>query len=74
MIADADFGQEIGQRVNLTTRITEITEGYDVRTVCKELLQNGDDAGATEMRFVLGQRSVRGIFFLLDFFLNHLQP
>eukprot|EP00667_Euglena_gracilis_P026224 EG_transcript_31370 len=53
MIAGADFGQQFGQRVRLTTRITEITEGYDVHTVCKELLQNADDAGATEMRFVL---------------------
>lgn len=61
MTLDADFGQEFGQRVNLTTRITEITEGYDVRTVCKELLQNGDDAGATDMRFVLGQGHVKDI-------------
>lgn len=68
MIAGADFGQQFGQRVRLTTRITEITEGYDVHTVCKELLQNADDAGATEMRFVLGQRSVKGASLSPEFF------
>lgn len=46
-------GDNFGQRVDLATRITEIVESYTINTICKELLQNADDAGAGEVRFCL---------------------
>ncbi len=52
-----DFGDDFSQKEKLTNRLRRILEGYprDV-TVLKELLQNADDAGATEIHFILDTR------------------
>ena len=55
-IEDLDFGYE--QREELTTRLQNLlkdsyTDGFSVP---KELIQNADDAGATEVRFLLDER------------------
>ncbi|XP_048259571.1 sacsin-like [Haliotis rufescens] len=42
-----------GQREKLTTRLKGILEGYPRdSSIMKELLQNADDAGATELKFI----------------------
>ncbi|XP_071110646.1 sacsin-like [Haliotis cracherodii] len=42
-----------GQREKLTTRLRGILEGYPRdSSIMKELLQNADDAGATELKFI----------------------
>ncbi|XP_071487726.1 sacsin-like [Diadema antillarum] len=51
-------GEEFGQRVNLTPRIKRILESYSGKeAVLKELLQNADDAGATEIHILYDPRS-----------------
>nr|KAG5700581.1 hypothetical protein BaRGS_015377 [Batillaria attramentaria] len=48
-----EFTSEFGQCEPLTRRINRLLEGYTRDcTIFKELLQNADDAGATEVRFV----------------------
>ncbi|XP_053401270.1 sacsin-like [Mercenaria mercenaria] len=58
--AAEDFSfEEWGQSESLTTRIkTLLMEGYkDGLSVPKELIQNADDAGATEIRFMFDERN-----------------
>ncbi len=52
-----DFGDDFSQKEKLTNRLCRILEGYprDI-TILKELLQNADDAGATEIHFILDTR------------------
>ena len=52
-----DFGDDFSQKEKLTNRLRRILEGYprDI-TILKELLQNADDAGATEIHFILDTR------------------
>ena len=60
---DADeFGvEECGQEEKLTSRIHHLLEGYtDGFAVPKELIQNADDAGATEVKFLYDQRTNGG--------------
>ncbi|XP_030840841.1 sacsin-like [Strongylocentrotus purpuratus] len=59
---DMDFpGEEFGQHEKLTTRIKRILDSYPSdETILKELLQNADDAGATEIHFVYDPRSHNG--------------
>jgi len=46
-------GIAFGQREPLTNRIRRILDGYPCdKEILKELLQNADDAGATEIHFV----------------------
>ena len=56
---DADeFGEEFGQEEKLTTRLNRLLEDYkDGFAVPKELVQNADDAGATEVRFLYDERT-----------------
>ena len=56
-ISDDFWGQEFGQKEDLTQRIQNILREYpfDV-TVLKELLQNADDAKATKMYVILDMR------------------
>ncbi|KAL9966857.1 hypothetical protein ACROYT_G024987 [Oculina patagonica] len=58
---DADelsIGEEFGQEERLTTRLNRLLEEYtDGFSVLKELVQNADDAGATEVRFLYDERS-----------------
>ncbi|XP_030840011.1 sacsin-like [Strongylocentrotus purpuratus] len=55
---DMDFpGEEFGQHEELTNRIKRILDSYPSdETILKELLQNADDAGATEIHFVYDNR------------------
>ncbi len=53
---DADIvveGEAFGQSEALTSRLRNILEEYPDGSQIKELIQNADDAGATEVRFVL---------------------
>eukprot|EP00057_Strongylocentrotus_purpuratus_P028463 XP_011682937.1 PREDICTED: sacsin-like [Strongylocentrotus purpuratus] len=54
-------GEEFGQHEKLTTRIKRILESYPSdETILKELLQNADDAGATQIHFAYDPRSHNG--------------
>ena len=54
-------GEEFGQHEKITTRIKRILDSYPSdETILKELLQNADDAGATEIHFVYDPRSHNG--------------
>jgi len=47
---DGWFGDDFGQKVDLTARIREILRNYPEGTsIFKELVQNADDAGAREV-------------------------
>lgn len=49
------FGEDFGQKVDLTASIRNILRNYPEGTaVLKELVQNADDAGARRVVFVLG--------------------
>ncbi|KAK3096560.1 hypothetical protein FSP39_001293 [Pinctada imbricata] len=59
----SEFGIDFGQHENLTNRLKRILDGYPDVCIMKELLQNADDAGATELHFIkdfreLGKESV----------------
>jgi len=59
MEADLDmyFGDDFGQKIDLTVRIREILRNYPEGTsIFKEMVQNADDAGATEVNFCLDYR------------------
>ena len=49
-------GIPFGQKQTLTSRIRRILDGYPNENILKELVQNADDAGATEIHFVLDER------------------
>ena len=52
------IGDEFGQEEKLTTRLNRLLEDYtDGFAVPKELIQNADDAGATEVRFLYDERT-----------------
>ena len=52
------FGEECGQEEKLTSRLSTLLEDYtDGFAVPKELIQNADDAGATEVRFLYDERT-----------------
>ena len=51
-------GEEFGQEERLTTRLNRLLEDYtDGFAVLKELIQNADDAGATEVKFFYDERT-----------------
>lgn len=51
-------GIPFGQHEDLTTRIKNLLKGYsDTEDVLKEILQNADDAGATEVNLTLDMRN-----------------
>ncbi|CAM9853211.1 unnamed protein product [Ectocarpus sp. 6 AP-2014] len=51
------FGEDFGQKIDLTVRIREILRNYPEGTsILKELVQNADDAGAREVRLCLDLR------------------
>jgi len=50
--------EEFGQEERLTTRLNRLLEDYtDGFAVLKELIQNADDAGATEVKFLYDERT-----------------
>ena len=52
------IGEEFGQEEKLTIRLNRLLEEYtDGLAVLKELVQNADDAGATEVRFMYDERT-----------------
>ena len=52
------IGEEFGQEERLTTRINRLLDDYtDGFAVPKELIQNADDAGATEVKFLYDERN-----------------
>ncbi|OWZ18889.1 hypothetical protein PHMEG_0006950 [Phytophthora megakarya] len=57
MDADVYFGDDFGQKIDLTVRIREILRNYPEGTsIFKEMVQNADDAGATEVNLCLDYR------------------
>ena len=57
VIASA-FGDDFGQKIDLTARIREILVNYPPgSTIVKEFLQNADDAGAGVVKFCVDCRS-----------------
>ncbi|KAI8507949.1 hypothetical protein Bbelb_141890 [Branchiostoma belcheri] len=51
------FGTDFGQAEKLTNRIKHLLDAYPFgKEILKELLQNADDAGATEIHFVFDKR------------------
>ena len=53
-----EIGDEFGQEEKLTRRLKRLLEEYtDGFSVPKELIQNADDAGATEVRFLYDERT-----------------
>ncbi len=55
---ELSIGEEFGQHERLTTRLNRLLEDYtDGFSVLKELVQNADDAGATEVRFLYDERT-----------------
>ena len=58
MLNPVFLGEEFGQEERLTTRINRLLEDYtDGFPVLKELIQNADDAGATEVKFFYDERT-----------------
>ena len=52
------IGEEFGQQEKLTTRLNRLLDDYtDGFAVPKELIQNADDSGATEVRFLYDERA-----------------
>ena len=52
------IGQEFGQREELTDRLRRILKSYPCDVgILKELVQNADDAGATEIHFIYDPRT-----------------
>ena len=52
------IGEEFGQEEKLTIRLNRLLEEYtDGLAVLKELVQNADDAGATEVKFLYDERT-----------------
>ena len=57
MASDDFFGEDFGQKVDLTARIREILRDYpEGSSIFKELVQNADDAGATTVRICVSRR------------------
>ena len=55
---ELSIGEEFGQEEKLTTRLNRLLEEYtDGFSVLKELIQNADDAGATEVKFLYDERT-----------------
>jgi sacsin len=52
------FGDDFGQKIDLTVRIREILRNYpEGISILKELIQNADDAGAHTINFCLDTRT-----------------
>ncbi|XP_068753805.1 sacsin-like isoform X2 [Montipora capricornis] len=57
MLDPDELGEEYGQEEKLTRRLNRLLEEYtDGFAVPKELIQNADDAGATEIKFLYDER------------------
>ena len=56
VIGRYSFGVPFGQREDLTTRIQGLLKGYPIGSIFRELIQNADDARATEIEFIVDPR------------------
>ena len=63
-----------GQRQSITTAIKGICEYYPPNTCLRELLQNADDAGATEIEYVLDTNTYTDKPLLSDGLLDYQGP
>ena len=72
---ELDIGEEFGQEEKLTRRLSKLLEDYtDGFAVPKELVQNADDAGATEVRFLYDERTNQdAMTCLIDEEMKHCQ-
>ena len=52
------YGESFGQHEDLTDRLKGILDGYPTDGILKELVQNADDAGASEIHFIHDTRSL----------------
>lgn len=68
-------GEEFGQEEKLTRRLSRLLEDYtDGFAVPKELIQNADDAGATEVNFLYDERANEdAMTSLIDDGMSHCQ-
>ena len=68
-------GEEFGQEEKLTRRLSRLLEDYtDGFAVPKELIQNADDAGATEVNFLYDERANEdAMTCLIDDGMSHCQ-
>ncbi len=53
-----DYGESFGQQEDLTDRLKGILEGYPDDGILKELVQNADDAQASEIHFIHDTRTL----------------
>ena len=52
-----EFAEDFGQKVDLTQHIREVLANYpEGTTILKQLIQNADDARATQVTFCLDRR------------------
>ena len=72
---ELEIGDEFGQEEKLTRRLGRLLEDYtDGFAVPKELVQNADDAGATEIRFLYDERTNEdAMICLIDEGMRHCQ-
>ena len=52
------YGESFGQHEDLTDRLKGILDGYPTDGILKELVQNADDAQASEIHFIYDTRSL----------------
>ena len=53
-----DYGESFGQQEDLTDRLKGILDGYPEDGILKELVQNADDAQASEIHFIYDTRTL----------------
>ena len=53
------IGVSFGQKESLLDRLEEILDGYPAEGILKELVQNADDAQASEIHFIYDTRTLR---------------
>ena len=53
------IGVSFGQKESLLDRLQEILDGYPAEGILKELVQNADDAQASEIHFIYDSRSLK---------------
>ena len=56
---DIGYGESFGQHEELTDRLKGILDGYPVDGILKELVQNADDAQASEIHLIHDTRSLK---------------
>lgn len=69
-------GEAFGQQEPLTTRLRNLLQEYNEVQVLKEMLQNADDANATEVIFLLCEKSfeTKRVFKKMDQYQGTLIP